>query len=251
MARDTTDTRLRVFVIGSCVTRDTVDHLDPARYRLVGYVARQSWASVARPPGQVVDTAALTSAFQRCQVDGALHGDALERLDAAGPVDLVLVDLVDERLGLHQLADGGLVTRSVELYRSRLESGYTGTATLLRFGSRRHRQAWRRGADVVLDGLAARGLTARTWVLAPAWAATSVQGHRRLRGDGGTPLRFAVRAWPYYRTLRRRLGADHLLGTDLAVQADATNRWGLAPYHYSADVYQALAARLDAATAGL
>lgn len=252
MVRDTDPPApLRTFVVGSCVTRDTVEHLDPARYRLVGYVARQSWASVARPPGPVVDTAALTSPFQRRQIDGALRGDVLDRLDEAGPVDLVLVDLVDERLGLHRLPDGGLVTRSVELYTSRLEAGYTGTATLLRFGSRRHRQAWHQGADLVLGGLADRGLTARTWVLAPDWAATSVQGHRRLRGAGGTPRRFAVRVRPYYRTLRQRLGDDHLLGTGLRVQADETHRWGLAPYHYSADVYRELAAQLDAATAGL
>ncbi len=249
---DATDlTPLRTFIIGSCVTRDTFDHLDPGRYRLTGYVARQSWASVARPPGQVVDTAALASAFQRRQIDGALRGDVLERLDAAGPVDLVLVDLVDERLGLHRLPDGGLVTRSVELHTSRLETGYTSTATLLRFGTRHHRQAWQQGAEAVLSGLADRGLTDRTWVLAPRWASTSLQGHRKLRGAGGTPRWFRLRSRPYYRTLRRRLGADHLLGADLPVQADQTHRWGLAPYHYSPDVYQALAARLDTATAAL
>lgn len=244
-------TPLRTFILGSCVTRDTFDHLDRERYRLVGYVARQSWASVARPPGLVVDSAGLASAFQRRQIDGALRGDLLERLDAVGPVDLVLVDLVDERLGLHRLPDGGLVTRSVELYTSRLETGYASTATLLRFGSRGHWRAWRQGADAVLGGLADRGLTDRTWVLAPGWASTSVQGHRRLRGAGGTPRQFRIRSWPYYRTLRRRLGADHLLGTDLAVRADETHRWGLAPYHYSTDVYRSLAEQLDAATAGL
>ncbi len=242
---------LRTFIVGSCVTRDTFDYLDPDRYRLAGYVARQSWASVARPPGRVVDTTALDSAFQRRQIDGALSGDVLDRLDAVGPVDLVLVDLMDERLGLHRLPGGGLVTRSVELCTSGLEADYTRAATFLRFGSRGHRQAWLQGADVVLGGLAERELTARTWVLAPDWASTSVQGHHRLRGAGGTPRQFRVRSRPYYRSLRRRLGADHLLGTGLAVQADATHRWGLAPYHYSADVYRALVNQLDAATAGL
>ncbi len=242
---------LRTFIIGSCVTRDTFDYLDRTRYRLSGYVARQSWASVARPPGPVVDTTALASAFQRRQIDGALCGDVLERLDAVGPVDLVLVDLMDERLGVHRLPDGGLVTRSVELCTSGLEAGYTEAATLLRFGSREHRQAWQQGADTVLGGLADRGLTDRTWVIAPAWASTSLQGHRRLRGAGGTPRQFRVRSWPYYWSLRRRLGADHLLGADLAVQADETHRWGLAPYHYSVDVYRALVDQLDTATAGL
>ncbi|MDR3069030.1 MAG: DUF6270 domain-containing protein [Cellulomonas sp.] len=242
---------LRTFVIGSCVSRDTFDYLDPDRYRLTGYLARQSWASVVRPPGPVVDTTVLASPFQRRQIDGALRGDVLDRLDAVGPVDLVLVDLIDERLGLHQLPDGGLVTRSVELYTSGLEAGYADAARLLRFGSRPHRRVWQQGADAVLGGLAERGLADRTWVLAPGWASTSVQGHRRLRGAGGTPHQFHVRSRPYYRTLRRRLGADRLLGTDLRVQADETHRWGLAPYHYAVEVYRALVAQLDAATARL
>ena len=237
-----------MFIFGSCVTRDTFAYLDPQRYLLAGYVARQSWASVAHPPGDVVDVRTLPSAFQQRVVRGALHGDVLGQLDASGAVDLVLLDLTDERLGLHRSRDGGFVTRSVELVTTRLEERYAAGLELVTFGSRKHRRAWAEGADVVLAGLTARNLLARTYVLAPPWAATSTAGHRGLRSVRTTPAQFARRLRPYLDVLASRLGDGHVLGQHVAVQADPEHAWGLAPFHYSPAVYRALAAEIDAAT---
>lgn len=92
------------------------------------------------------------------------------------------------------------------------------------------------------------GLLERTLLLAPRWAARSLQGDRQLRSVGMAPWAFALRALPYYRLLAAELDGDRLLGRGIPVAADARHQWGLAPFHYTEAVYQALASQIDQAT---
>ncbi|WP_448059160.1 DUF6270 domain-containing protein [Cellulomonas hominis] len=238
---------LRTVILGSCVSRDTFEFLDPERYTLACYVARQSWATVARPPGDVVDLTSLRSEFQRRVLSGALHGDMLRQLESAMPADLVLLDLTDERLGLHETPKGGLVTRSVELVSSGLEDAYATGAPHLRFGSRAHRRAWHDGADLVLGRLRDLALLDRTFLLAPPWASRSAAGHRDLRSVRTNAATFTRRSAPYVRAISRVLGGDHVLGKHIRATADAEHRWGLAPFHYTTEVYREIAVQIDKA----
>ena len=128
-------------VYGSCVARDTVEHLVPGTVRLLGYVARQSLVSAMSPP---LDTDpghldALPSAFQR-RVLGEDARSALLRTLArdAASLEVLLWDLADERLGVYLLPDGGAITRTAELVASGAEPAMAARARLLTLGSDEH-----------------------------------------------------------------------------------------------------------------
>ena len=57
---------IRVFIYGSCVTRDAVEHWKDDERRVVGYVARQSLISALSPPGDAEQfrLSAIESPFQ-------------------------------------------------------------------------------------------------------------------------------------------------------------------------------------------
>lgn len=245
-------TALRTVILGSCVSRDTFGHLDPARYTLGAYVARQSLATLRRPPGpSAVDTARIASPFQRRVTEGSLRGDAVERLRAAGEVRLVLIDLTDERLGVIELGDDRLVTRSVELIAGGLDRELRERHPVHAFGSAEHFAWWRDGWDLLRDVLIAEDLLRRTLVIAPPWASASEDGTATPRSYGVGAEEFSGTAAAYVDVLRSSLSAGQIIGEGLAVRSSPAHQWGDAPFHYSTQTYRELCTAIDAATTGM
>lgn len=68
----------------------------------------------------------------------------------ASETDLLLIDLTDERLGVHRLPDGSFVTRSSELVQSNRLAQLDRVPSLIRLGTERHTHLWGRAAKKVL-----------------------------------------------------------------------------------------------------
>nr|WP_275263093.1 DUF6270 domain-containing protein [Segeticoccus rhizosphaerae] len=238
---------IRTFIYGSCVSRDSFEYFDGDRYALSAYVARQSLISAfgkAGDPG--VDLSKLTSPFQRRIVQEDVASGLSARLRAkARQVDLLLWDLVDERLGVYIQDDGGVVTRSVELLTAQRESNRRVPGRLVAFDSREHRELWSVAVGRWLALLRELDLLERTVLLAPAWAERTTEG-RRTPASFGISAKQANRATAGYVTTVRRQCRIRVIeiGQDLARAAEG-HKWGIAPFHYDAAVYRSIASAVE------
>ncbi|ADU47666.1 DUF6270 domain-containing protein [Intrasporangium calvum] len=236
---------IHTFLYGSCVSRDTFEFLRPLGYTLVDYVARQSLISAFGPPaGGHVDHSGLSSSFQRRMLAGDEDSSLPQSLRKhAATTDLLLLDLVDERLGVLPRATG-FWTDSVERRHLRREAAPD--RIRLEMGSDRHRQLFASAArrlGELLEDLSLRQCTA---LLAPAWA-DRVRGG----GDGEAPKSFGLSGanmnpvfGEYVDILAETCGLD-VLGANIPVASEPDHRWGVAPFHYDDETYAALAQEIE------
>ena len=236
---------VRVAVYGSCVARDTVDLAGADRFDVVAYIARQSLLSAdhdasAQFPAEVE----IDSEFQRRMMAGDFAGNLEERLAEAAPeTDVVLWDLADERHGVHLFEDGSVVTRSIDIVRTPEVLSVIDGARHLPFGTDEHFELWALRAERLRDVLTELGLFARTVVLRVPWALVTTEG-KSTPWSMGTSAREANVAYLRYYERLEELGFRILELQPLGVLADPDHRWGLAPFHYTQDVYEEIVERV-------
>lgn len=229
--------RNRVFVWGSCVSRDTFEHFQPGDFDLIAYVARQSALSAYSKPVELVAPPKFNSPFQQRMVRGDFESNLRHELAAvAKDVDLLLVDLADERLGVYLLPDGSVITRSVELIRSGAESSLPRGTHFLRFGSERHLEYWTTAIATI--GRLVQQIVPHAGValLDIPWAETNDQGQPTPSSFGLTPTE-ANRIFPAYIDAAQRALNAFRVSLDERVVSSPRHPWGDAPFHYSQGVY--------------
>lgn len=236
---------VRVAVYGSCVARDTVDLAGADRFDVVAYIARQSLLSADHDAsGQFPAEVEIDSEFQRRMMAGDFAGNLEERLAEAAPeTDVVLWDLADERHGVHLFEDGSVVTRSIDIVRTPEVLSVIEGARHIPFGTDEHFELWAPRAERLRDVLTELGLFARTVVLRVPWALVTTEG-KSTPWSMGTSAREANVAYLRYYERLDELGFRILELQPLGVLADPDHRWGLAPFHYTQDVYEEIVERV-------
>ncbi|WPR66127.1 DUF6270 domain-containing protein [Glutamicibacter protophormiae] len=142
---------LKVFVYGSCVSRDLVE-LHKKSMDCVDYVARQSWISAASAESELPSESKLSSKFQNAMLAGDFGSDALLRINSRiDESDLVLLDIVDDRFGVYPL-NGGYVTPSAEFTMSGLRKNLN-LGTHIPFGTDEHFELWSDAARTMMGSL--------------------------------------------------------------------------------------------------
>lgn len=225
---------IKTVIFGSCVARDTIAIM-PDSAKVVCYVARQGMLSAASGASDVAGEVRLDSAFQARSVEHDIQGNAVEQLRASARKGrVVLLDLIDERLGSHLCPDGSFITRTWELTNSGILENQADPLPLLEFGTDEHFELWHAAAEQVVAQIAKFRLP--TAVLAPPFA------DHDLNGDPLTYLDQPIEAWNaafdrYYNAIEKMGLAVLRPPSELAV-ADADHRWGLAPFHYAPPMYE-------------
>lgn len=232
---------IRTTIYGSCVSRDTVEWMRD-RIELRDYVARQSLISAVAEPWSNISEVGLTSAFQSRSLLGDLHKSLLPRLAKSAPEsDVVLLDLVDERLGVYMQPDGTAATYSFELSRSSVYDTVRSGGHLLRFGTDEHFLAWRRGVWHLKKHLQQLDAWERVLLLAPAWATHDDQGHE-LPPWRSHEIAAINHMQHRYVDYLDNAGATVVRLAPEDCLANSSHRWGCQPYHYVDSVYDALGA---------
>lgn len=227
---------VRTFIWGSCVSRDTFEYL-PEDYELLGYVARQSWLS-AEVQASVEPGERVESKFQQRMIEGDIAGNALSRIaENAQQIDLLLLDLCDERLGITDLGKDGILTRSVEKMTGGAQDGIDASGRVIGFGEPEHLERWSVVARTVRDRLDSLGLLGKTLVLAAEWALVDDEAQPSPTSFGMAPVEMNQRYAPYYEVLEE-LGFQ-VFHTGATLGA-ADHQWGRAPFHYHEVVYDQL-----------
>lgn len=238
----------RLVVWGSCITRDVIDLLPPG-YRLVKYIARQSWLSIGSDASALVGPLdVFNSAFQARMVADDLEGNALSELESLNDqIDHLLIDLCDERHGVVRLNDGSILTRSVEKISAGIQPTLDAQGTVLAFGGLEHLWRWSESAESIISQLKQIGLAERTLVVAPDWALTDQDGHPTASSYGLVPA--TANEWfaRYYDVLSG-LGVTVMRFSGTVAATD--HQWGPAAFHYDDATSHRIATALHTAMLG-
>ncbi len=233
---------VRVTIWGSCVSRDTAGYL-PSQFGITSYIARQSWLSVGNDASAVTPaTAALPSAFQQRMASADIAGHALQHLETvADATDVLLLDLIDERLGVVRFPDGSITTRSVERLQAGQQQIFDAAGEILPLGEEQHLRIWAEVATRIVAELEQLGLASKALVLAPDWALLDERATPTPPCFGVAAVTANQQYEPYYQRLAE-------LGLPLArihgTLADSKHIWGPAAFHYHEATYRALVAEI-------
>ncbi|MGI5190024.1 DUF6270 domain-containing protein [Promicromonospora sp. CA-289599] len=237
--------KTRVFIYGSCVSRDTFEHLDPEQFELVAYVARQSALSAYTRPVELMAPPTLESQFQQRMISGDFASSLRPQIaSAAAGTDLVLVDLVDERLGAYLLPDGSVITRSLELIQSGAEQYLPQGAQYLAFGTQQHFEYWQTAISYIGERLRHYMPQADVVLLDIPWAEWSETGEKP-PDSFGVSAQDANPVFQSYAQFAAQSLARQVISLDPSeVVSSPTHPWGDAPFHYAENVYLNIVQRL-------
>lgn len=222
--------KLEVSVYGSCVSRDVVRVAESA-LELKSYYARSSWiSSTTEPVVLPSQPSKLSSAFQQRMVEYDYQSRAL-RGAASSTGDVVLLDLVDERLGVYPVQPTGYVTWLNELN----HSGWlplTPHGPLIEFGSDEHFALFEQATQQVADKLESTNAV----LLKFKFAAESIEG-LQVPETRGKPGAWWDEQYERYYAAAEDAGIALLeVPTELCVTTEG-HQWGIAQYHYVDDFY--------------
>lgn len=227
---------INVTIYGSCVSRDAMAFLKPGS-TILGYIARQSIISAAAPRTPVPGDVDLESAFQRRMVEDDFRSTAFRTIRALAPrTDVLVLDLVDERLGVVPVPGGSYVTRSMELVKSGLLADLTDQP--VEFGTDQHFALWRRAVGRFIRDLDELGLTGRTLLVEGTFADRDEAGQPAPMSNGQPAQVWNTKYARYHDVLKRAGIETHTVG-ERAV-SDPRHKWGPAAFHYTADAYRAV-----------
>ena len=248
---------LKIAIVGSCITRD----LWPIRgggFENLLYICRTSLPSLLASPVEGFKPARALPGGLRRHEHNALTADlqktAISRLMAFQPTHIIF-DFIDERFDLIS-ARGALATRSIEL----LRSGYLSKSSL-KSGRRIPRlsdacdRLWLDAAGTFAGLFRGSELRRAVPILHSArWASD-----QRLSTGQTSPLRDveitigeAADIDAYNRLLARQEAAFldlmppmQKIDADAFRLADPAHRWGLSPFHYVPEYYDAVRGQLS------
>lgn len=231
----------KVFILGSCVSRDTTPFLGEG-WTIAQYVARQGLVSATSGPADLRGEPKLASAFQNRCLQQDITGSAFEMLrERKEETDLVLLDLIDERLGIYKAQNGSYITHSWELDESGLLDEQPENLEYVAFGSDKHYDLWSKAAEILVDRV--QSLNIPLVVLAPEWAAKADNG-----GGGFDYRNIPASKWNdlydrYYNHFEK-LGVEVIRPPAKYSVASMKHQWGLAPYHFVDHMYEYMQQRI-------
>ncbi|MDJ0351346.1 DUF6270 domain-containing protein [Pseudarthrobacter sp. PH31-O2] len=219
---------LRIFVYGSCVSRDAFEESDTLK--LVDYRARSSVGSAfGRRTGlfERITLANNPSAFQRRMVSSDLNKELAQTIRESS-FDYLLVDFIDERLQLIRTGDR-YDTYSPELTRAGLE---VSAENLVEPGSTEYMEAFKRGWDKLLEIVPVEKIRLNRVF----WASVDEDG-KELEGmpkilEGN---RLLQRLYSYALSFPGIQSIDY---PDELIRSDSNHKWGRSPFHFSKAFYR-------------
>lgn len=235
---------MRVFIYGSCVTRDAEPWFKDFGLEMVGYVARQSLVSAFRK-AEVSEyrLSNIPSSFQRRMAKGDIEGNLRFEVHHSMP-DVIFWDICDERLGVRKPRTGGMVTHARDYVAEGIHAGPFGP--VIRFGDDEHYALWERGLGELLAALDRYGLAGKLYLNATPWAVADEDGCD-YKGQGIIAERFN-RAADRYLDLASLYGVHVVpVPQDAVISRTNGHQWGPAPFHFVDSTYRSMLEALTSA----
>lgn len=215
----------KVFIYGGRTSRDAVDHYEDFGLELQSYIARQSLISAYRPADATLfDTARIQGTFQRRMVRGDIASTLPTHLaENAAEIDLMVWDLMIERVGVQKIKSGGMnprngVPRKAGVQPDALGGSYT-------FGTDEHLRQWRWTLYKFVDTLRETDLRGKVVINATPWATVDQNGERMQTESTMTPEWFNENVQRYWDEAEREGIKVARVSQEDAI-ADTGHKWG-------------------------
>lgn len=222
---------ISISIFGSCVSRDSVEY-NKDQFNLVDYYARSSFASFCSKAytGDLAMLAQMNSPFQKKMVERDLNKSALKN-EAFKNVDVVLIDLIDERFELVQFDEHEFATRSLELskiVKDRKGISYLSTDSLKYF--RLFEKGFLKFINATNIDLAKIRIIQTYWALENSEGKSTLSEYRVSNN-----LKLDI----LYFILRKHLPKSCFISIpNSLLVANVDHKWGDAPYHYVNEFYK-------------
>lgn len=225
----------KVFIFGGCTSRDAVDFYPEFDLELGFYVARQSIISAFHPadPRDFIIPTDIPP-FQRRMFEWDIKGLLPRKIrEHSDETDLLIWDLMIERVGVSKVESGGLVTRN-----GVPRSPHGKLTKSFEFGTDEHFQQWLRALEKFVNLLNTTSLKEKTVINATPWATVDKEGKPAVSDSSLSP------EW-FNQSVRRYWDAAERAGIKVAYVepkdaiSDPNHKWGPAYFHYAAHTYHA------------
>lgn len=232
----------RLLILGSCVSRDILEHAAPSdpKLVLVDYFARSSLASLGAAPIRKLPQCLenLSSSFQRRMVERDLDKTFWRSLSETN-FDVLLLDPIDERFNLWRDETGALATLSVELISSGFEREIAGAGQTIMSGSDAFWALWEKGWSRLVARLREQQRLGKLLINRVYWSHATTNGtpFPPAYNSEGIEAANALLKRMYSR-MELDVRPDQFLKftADELTSAD-THRWGVSPFHYVGAYY--------------
>ena len=219
----------KIFILGSCVSRDPISVMLGKSVDLVDYFARTSLAVLTTPPVENDNVLQkISSPFQRRMVENDLNKTIVHKI-VNSEFDILLIDLIDERFNLLNVA-GNLLTFSSEY------SDAHGTAKLgetIEAFTDEKRELWCRGANHLSHAIES-SIGFEKVVLNKVYWTKTINGGGHLEGVSDRDISKVNEDLDFmYDYLARIMPGMHYIEYEPSLlQIDPNHKWGVTPYHY-------------------
>lgn len=224
----------KIFIYGSCVTRDGVEWWDDYDYELSGYLARQSLISATHPLStRWFDFSAIRSPFQKRMVRHDVAGTALQEVaQSLENGKYVIWDLCDERRGVIPVDKKGYISPYVLDYGARYKVGRK--LHPIRVDSEEFKTLWEQSLDIFMQAISETEQLNHVILNATPWA---------LRDEAGNPLDDYDSICQFneiQQSMTERIASFGIkaIKPESDVIALSDHKWGKAPFHYVENTYR-------------
>lgn len=226
----------RVFIIGSCVSRDAWELSPPGGdLVIVDYVARTSIASAFAKPYPLDEEPKVRSNWQLRQLIIDAEKGLEKRLREAD-FDILLVDLIDERFEIFEkdgaILNNSFAAREAGLGNQALKRGYRMIPMTTPERSRLWVEGWRRLCAVVAEANpgAAIVMNEVQWGTHPKMP---LEAKPEMTSEANLYLR------TFYRHAQRTANENSrsLIYDGELFKPDPDHKWGIGPFHYGKELY--------------
>ncbi|MCK7546198.1 DUF6270 domain-containing protein [Marinobacter bryozoorum] len=228
----------KIIVFGSCVSRDTIEHLDG--FILQEYFARSSFASLfstVHPAVSNLNYDRIESDFQKRMVKSDLTKsvqDKIGRLD----FDCILIDFIDERFDCYS-EYGSLNTISNEFLKLQV-----GLGEVVAFDSDYKFSIWKKGfSSFVKKAILNKK---KVYLIEAYFCSEFIDGDeiKKFDSDHRRVNTFLDKLYGFVRKHFKN-EVEIIAPLQAARIADTSHKWGLAPYHYINKFYEQVAFQMS------
>ena len=226
----------KVFIWGSCVSRDCFNYSSSYNFELVSYHARCSCVSAMSNPVSYenVKLCNLKSKFKQNTIINDFNKNLLKDLKSKS-FDILLIDFIDERFPIKIDKDGNIITVSSEL----LETNYVSLDnSLIYVGDEKRFSLWKKSWDKFITICIKLGIKDKIIINRLHWA-KYMENNERIPNFTEqyitTNNSFLDRI---YSTIDEYIPkTQQIYYPNNIILANSKHRWNISPFHYIDNIY--------------
>lgn len=227
---------MKVFIWGSCVSRDCFNYPSSSSLELVKYHARCSCVSAMSKPFSLtgINIDAIANKFKRQAVIDDFQKQLLPDLETT-EFDILLIDFIDERFALKIDDEGRVVTVSAELQ----ETGSVALDdSLVYVGDEKRFSLLHEAWNKFMEFCDRHGIRDKIVLNCVRWADHMENGEPVSQFTQNYIARHNAFLERIYEVVKKDIPESrHICYSDELLVANSKHRWGISPFHYIDNLY--------------